>query len=362
MSCESHDLTAESTGDPKHVYSWGVKLRARCLAFVLASGVLAAAIDAHAEPSEGGAAAAESLFQEARKLMDAKRYSEACPKLVASQKIAPAVGTLLNLADCYERAGQLASAWARFHEAIALAQRLGRADREKTAKERADKLEPRLIKLTIVSQEKDVEVKLDGNVLDAAALGTAVPVDPGKHAIEATAKGKKAFTTTVDVSDRARSPSVEIPALDADPEAAKGGGNGSGSGSGSSGDSHGTEEKTGGGSTQRVVSYVAMGLGVVGLGVGTVFGLRTSSIWTEAQTHCTGVECDRTGVTLATDAKNAGTVSTISFIAGGVLLAGGALLFFTAPRGGSKPASGKREPSEMRVGVGVGSVMLQGRF
>jgi hypothetical protein len=342
-----------------------VKLRARCLAFVLASGVLAAAVDAHAEPSEGGAAAAESLFQEGRKLMDAKRYSEACPKLVASQKIAPAVGTLLNLADCYERAGQLASAWARFHEAIALAQHLGRPDREKTAKERADKLEPRLIKLTIVSQEKDVEVKLDGNVLDAAALGTAVPVDPGKHAIEATAKGKKAFTTTVDVSDHARSPSVEIPALDVDPEAAKGGS--SGSSSGSSGDSHGSEERPGGTSTLRIVSYVAMGLGVVGLGVGTVFGLRTSSIWTEAQTHCKGIECDRTGVTLATDAKNAGTVSTISFIAGGVLLAGGAVLFFTAPNGG-KSASGKREPraprgpSEMRVGVGVGSVMLQGRF
>jgi len=346
-----------------------VKLRVRCLALVLATGLVAAAIDAHAEPTEGGAAAAESLFQEGRKLMDAKRYSEACPKLVASQKIAPAVGTLLNLADCYEKAGQLASAWARFHEAIALAQRLGRADREKTAKERADKLEPRLIKLTIVSQEKDVEVKLDGNVLDAAALGTPVPVDPGKHAIEAAAKGKKTFSTTVDVSDRARSPSVEIPALDADPEATKG--SGGGSNGRSSGDEHGAEDKPSGSSTQRVVSYVAMGLGVVGLGVGTVFGLRTSSIWKDAMTHCTGVECDRTGVTLATDAKNAGTISTISFVAGGVLLAGGAILFFTAPSGSSKPASsGKRAPNEtsatprgdLRVGVGVGSMMLQGRF
>ena len=346
-----------------------MKLRVRCLAFVLAAGLMAAAIDAHAEPSEGGAAAAESLFQEARKLMDAKRYSEACPKLVASQKIAPAVGTLLNLADCYERAGQLASAWARFHEAIALAQRLGRPDREKTAKDRADKLEPRLIKLTIVSQEKDVEVKLDGNVLDAAALGTPVPVDPGKHSIEAAAKGKKPFSTTVDVSDRARSPSVEIPALDADPEATK---SSSGGSTGrSSGVAQGVEEQTSGSSTQRVVSYVAMGLGVVGLGVGTVFGLRTSSTWKDAMTHCTGVECDRTGVTLATDAKNAGTVSTISFIAGGALLAGGAVLFFTSPSASSKPASsGKRAPNEpseaprgdLRVGVGVGSVMLQGRF
>jgi hypothetical protein len=343
-------------------------VRVRGIAFVLAASLIAgtttAAIDARAEPSEGGAAAAESLFQEARKLMDAKRYSEACPKLVASQKIAPAVGTLLNLADCYERAGQLASAWARFHEAIALAQRLGRADREKTAKERADKLEPRLIKLTIVSPEKNVEVKLDGNVLDAAALGTAVPVDPGKHTIEATAKGKKAFTTTVDVSDRARSPSVEIPALDADPEASQSKG-GSGSGSGSSGDTKAPEDQTSSGGTQRIVSYVAMGLGGVGIAVGAIFGLRTSSIWNDAKTHCTGLECDRTGVTLATDAKNAGTVSTISFVAGGVLLAGGAVLFFTAPNGSAKSSSsGSAKQSEPRLGVGVGlgSMTLQGRF
>jgi hypothetical protein len=338
----------------------------RGIAFVLAAGLVAgtttAAIDARAEPSEGGAAAAESLFQEARKLMDAKRYSEACPKLVASQKIAPAVGTLLNLADCYERAGQLASAWARFHEAIALAQRLGRPDREKTARERADKLEPRLIKLTIVSPEKNVDVKLDGNVLDAAALGTAVPVDPGKHAIEATAKGKKAFTTTVDVSDRARSPSVEIPALDVDPEASPSK-NGSGSGSGSSGDTKAAEEQTGAGGTQRIVSYAALGLGGVGVVIGVIFGLRTSSIWNDAKTHCTGLECDRTGVTLATDAKNAGTVSTISFVAGGVLLAGGAVLFFTAPKGSARSSSsGKQSEPRLGVGVGLGSMTLEGRF
>jgi hypothetical protein len=328
-----------------------VQLRARCIAFVLAAGLVSAAAgDARAEPSEGSAAAAESLFQEARKLIDAKRFSEACPKLVASHKLAPAVGTLLNLADCYERAGQLASAWARFHEAIALAQRLGRPDREKTAKDRADKLEPRLIRLTIVSQDKDADVKLDGNVLDPAVLGTPVPVDPGKHAIEASAKGKKPFTTTIDVSDRVRTPSVEVPALDADPDAVK-------ASTPPTTDSY-PEEARSDGSTQRIASYVLMGVGVVGIGVGTVFGLKTSSTWSDAKTHCTGLECDRTGVQLATDAKNAGTVSTIAFVAGGALLAGGAILFFTAPSAHAKSGAAK----DVRVGVGLGSVTMQGSF
>jgi hypothetical protein len=321
---------------------------------VLTAGVIAGATgEARAQPGESGAAAAESLFQEARKLMDAKRFAEACPKLAASHKLAPAVGTLLNLADCYERNGQLASAWVRFHEAIALAQRLGRADREKTATDRADKLEPRLIKLTIKSRESGLEVKLDGNVLDSAALGTAVPVDPGKHTIDATAKGKKPFNTIIDVSDRARTPSVDIPSLDADPDA------------------KGTppppietpkppEEKSSDGSTQRILGIAGMGLGGAGVILGSIFGLRTSSKWSEAKDqHCTGTDCDRTGVELAAQAKNAGTVSTISFIAGGVFLAGGAVLFFTAPSG---PPGPKKSDTTVGLGLGLGSVSLGGSF
>ncbi|CAN5823776.1 hypothetical protein BH11MYX4_BH11MYX4_39790 [soil metagenome] len=329
---------------------WG-----RCVVFVLTAGFLAgAAGDARAQPGEGGAAAAESLFQEARKLMDAKRYGEACPKLAASHKLAPAVGTLLNLADCYERNGQLASAWVRFHEAIALAQRLGRADREKTATERADKLEPRLIKLTIKSRESGLEGKLDGNVLDSAALGTAVPVDAGKHTIDASAKGKKPFATILDVSDRARTPSVEIPALEPDGEA-------KGAPPPPPPDSHPPDENKSDGSTQRILGIAGMGLGGAGVILGSIFGLRTSSKWSEAKDHCTGIDCDRTGVELAAQAKNAGTVSTISFIAGGVFLAGGAVLFFTAPSGSSGPK--KRDTTlGLGLGLGLGSVSLGGAF
>jgi len=309
---------------------------------IVAAAMFAAGDARAGGDNEGGQAAAESLFQEARKLMDAKKYGEACPKLAASHKLSPAVGTLLNLADCYEKDGKLASAWARFHEAVALAQRLGRPDREKTARDRADKLEPRLIKLSILAKE-NVEVKLDGNVLDPAVLGSPVPVDPGKHAIEASAKGKKPFTTTLEVSERTKSPSVEIPPLDPIPEEKK---------PPPPLTEPPAEERGSDGSTQRIIGVVGMGVGLAGVAVGTVFGLRTSSKWDEAKTHCnTALECDATGVELTETAKNAGTVSTIAFVAGGVLLAGGAVLFFTAP---------SRTP--VRVGVGPGSVVVGGTF
>src|SRR5690606_35491852 len=62
-------------------------------------------------------AAAEALFDQAMQLMQAGRHAEACPKLVESQKLDPAVGSQLYLADCYERTARTASAWATFREA-----------------------------------------------------------------------------------------------------------------------------------------------------------------------------------------------------------------------------------------------------
>jgi hypothetical protein len=332
-----------------HVSGLGRKLP--CIA--LLGGVLALAEPARAaDPSEGGAAAAESLFQDGRRLVDQKKYSEACPKFLASQKLAPALGTLLNLADCYEKAGQLASAWVRFREAVALAQRLGRSDREATAHERASKLEPRLIRLKITSLQTNADVKLDGNALDPAVLGTLLPIDPGKHTVEAAAKGKKPFHTTIDVSERVKSPAIEIPALEDEPQQKAE--TPPPPSPPSKPPKETVEDDKGNGRmpTQKILGLVSAGVGVVGLGVGSFFGLRTSSLWNDALAHCNqNAECDREGVQLAADAKSAGNISTIAFIAGGAFLVGGAVLFFTAPTG-----------ERRGVGIGPGSVYVGGTF
>ena len=100
--------------------------------------------------STGSQAAAEALFREGRRLMEEGNYDEACPKFEASNRLDVAVGTLLNLGVCWEQGGRLASAWATFLEAAALAARTGSPEREQLARSRAAELESRLIRVRVI--------------------------------------------------------------------------------------------------------------------------------------------------------------------------------------------------------------------
>src|SRR5438552_1412384 len=125
-------------------------------------------------------AGAEKLFSEARKLLDAGIYAEACQKLADSQKLDPGVGTLLNLAQCYEKEGRTATAWATYHEAAAAARANGQMDREKRAARAADGLELNLPKLTLTvpdaAADKGVEVTRNGTPVPQSLWGVSEPV------------------------------------------------------------------------------------------------------------------------------------------------------------------------------------------
>ncbi|WP_272458688.1 tetratricopeptide repeat protein [Polyangium jinanense] len=170
---------------------------------------------AHAGPAEDRAAA-DALFQEARALAKEGRHAEACPKFAASQKLDPRPGRLLALGDCYETAGQTASAWATFREAASAAQAAKDERRTEEAVRRAGELEPKLAKLVVeVAPEARVAglvVKRNGKVVEAEVWGSVVPVDPGEQRIEVTAPGKKAWAEKV-VAGEGAVTRVKVPAL-----------------------------------------------------------------------------------------------------------------------------------------------------
>ena len=95
---------------------------------------LASARTSLAQTSAADKAAAQALFDEGKRLMDAGQFAQACPKFADSEKLDPGVGTLLNLGVCYEKNGQTASAWATYKEAASAAANAGEAAREKYAR------------------------------------------------------------------------------------------------------------------------------------------------------------------------------------------------------------------------------------
>jgi hypothetical protein len=318
--------------------------------------VTASVAHVQAQAKGGDKAAAEALFNQGRKLMGDKQYPEACAKFEASQSLDPGVGTLLNLADCYEKAGRTASAWAQFRETISAAHKAGSAERERVARQRAAQLEPKLSYLTIVApQAQSVTVSRDGEVIEAAELGTAIPIDPGSHTISATAPNKRSWAAQVNVGDNADRVSIAVPVLEEEPQAPPPMAAIEAPAPPPMAAAPVATPASSTGSAQRIGAVVAAGIGVVGIATGSIFGLEAISNLSDAKSHCDPYpHCAGKGADFAHDAQHAGTISTIAFIVGGVGLVSGAILWFTAPH----------EHAEARTAldVGPGSIMLRGRF
>lgn len=131
---------------------------------------------AAADPSKNDPAAAQILFYDARNLMQAGKYAEACPKLEESLRLDPGLGTQFNLADCNEHIGKITTAWVGFLEVAAQSKATNQPEREKVARKRAAALDARLPKLVVdvISAPPGLEVKRDGVVIGSAAWGLSL--------------------------------------------------------------------------------------------------------------------------------------------------------------------------------------------
>lgn len=258
--------------------------------------------------------------------MDAGQFSEACPKLAESQRLDPATGTLLNLAVCHEKDGKLASAWTEYSGVVTAARREGRTERVGYAEERIRAIQPQLSRLVIeLPKDHDVsglEILLDATPVGRPALGVALPVDPGEHSVTARAPGKKSWQTTVSIPTGPSSQSIVVPILEDAPATA----------SAPQAEAHTGDDGASDGSTQRVVGLGTAALGVVGVGLGSVFGfLAIDKNDQSNQDGCNGNQCSQAGADLRNEARGFGTASTVAFAVGGAALAGGLVLYFTAP-------------------------------
>lgn len=306
-----------------------------------------------AQPTDARAlAAAQTLHEQAVKALDAKDYAVACPKLEEVVRLVPeGLGARLSLAECYEGADRLASAWTTYLVVENAAAQAHQIDRQKKAHERAAALQPRLAHLTLVVPATvralhDLEVRGDGVVMGSAQWEVALPFDKGVHVFSATARGEKAWEKGVSIP----ADGVAITAFIEDPPstprsitAAR------------APDRTATPPDAAPSRALRNAGLVVGAIGLVGLGVGSGAGIRAITAKSASGGHCSSNDrCDPTGLDLRGQSLTAGTWSTAMFVASGVALAAGVTLVVLAP-------STPRSPT-VKAAIGPGSIGLSGSF
>jgi hypothetical protein len=294
-----------------------MKTATRALAIVVAMTTVA----------QAQSPAAEALFRKAKKLMKQKSFAAACDKFEASERLEPTIGTELNLADCREKNGQLATAWATFIKVAQTAKHRGDKKREAEARRRVDALEPRLVYLTISvprpARLAGLVIRRSGAVVDAAAYDQPVPV-------------KTIDVPTLDAAAPEPQEPQAPPARTVEPAARV------------PEPSPWTSKRK----TAAVISVVGVAAGIAGVAL----GLHASDLESQSDARCPTVRCnDETAIERNRSARTEGTLANIGMIGGGALVVGAVVLWILDDR---KP----RDRVSIMPGIGPSGIALEGRF
>ncbi len=193
----------------------------------------------------------------------------------------------------------------------------------------------------------DVRVTVDGELLAEKLDGTPIEVDPGAHKFVFEGAGLRVERTLVIHEGEKRRP---IPIVLGAPS-------GNERASTEQASSPPASPPVDAGSGQRTWGLVLGGGGVAGLLVGSVLGIVAKGTYDGIGQACRAGSgpCSSQDASGSQNAHSQATVSTVGFVAGAALLAGGAVVYFTAPKGGSVAIS----PT---VGASGAGVQLEARW
>jgi hypothetical protein len=341
-------MTRGSTGVAEHA--------ARVL---VAVALLVSEAPALAVEASGVGEAAEELFQQGRRAMEAGDVARGCRLLEQSLAREDATGTLLNLALCHEKLGKLATASVEFRrvEERALAQAPPDPGRASFAQQHGEALKPKVAWLAFTlpsgaTEPAGVEVRVDDRTIPRASWDAGTPLEPGDHPVRISGPGKAPFTTTVTIP---ATPGRTLVLLD------------TGAFVGGAGDRGSSRP---GASMRSTLGWTAMGAGAGLVVTSAVLGIAAAASGSDATCPAPCVSTvagegtarvrnpDLVRAEGAYDrASVLATLSTGTALVGLAGLAVGAyLLFFPDGGAGRNPSAGAR------VGVGFGPTGVVGRF
>lgn len=349
----------------------------RVLALLASTTALALApsVGAQTEAQRADARAAATAGAEA---FEAGRFDEAVDLFSRAESLLHAPPHLLFIARSHVKLGHFVLAQEFYRkvtvETLAPGAPPAFARAQESARTELAALEPRIprLKIKVTGAGKDaVETTMDGSVVPAAVLGIPRPVDPGTHKLRAVTVGKASEEREVTLKE-GESQAVELALVDGAP------------GSLSAPPVASAAPATSGAATARDAppppttpdpaadgaerrrrdalrswGYVGGAVGVLGIGFGIAFAKRSSNSRAQADGLCDGDLCPRSRESefndLKSDAESAKTISTVSWLLGGVGLAAGTTLFVLSLGGENKTAT-------VSPYIGPGSAGVTGRF
>lgn len=338
---------------------------------LLVALALATPAYAQSQPSAADRTTARRLAIEGQIALKKGDFDTAADRFERANDLVPAPSILVRLAKARAGQGRLVEAYEIYREIIRDGVEPNQPEAFKRAlveaKQEVKLVEPRLawVSINVVgANPEQVEVTLNGSVIPSAALGAQRPVDPGTLKAQAKAEGYRTAEAEVQLSEGQHLPAIELRMTEL-PKAS--------SAIVQVGPAEQPVMTSDGGEpgvlSQSTLGYVALGLGGVGLAIGTVTGIialnRHSQISDipcvpDSQGWC-HIDSDSPEAVELTNARadfqTFATAADISFITGGVLAATGLILLFTAP-----DDTADSQEATIRPFVGVGSVGAVGRF
>lgn len=331
-------IRARARARPPHTLAVARAL-ATAIALVLASGS-AAAQDREAD--------AERLFREGQKLLEERRFGEACPKFEQAYSKDRQLGTLINLAFCHKEQGAIWYAWLEFREAEVKATELNRLDRRDFARQRLGELDKQLPRVVIDNPQKVslTDVLVEDRKVWEAEHGAPFAAEQGQRKFVFRAKGKKPATVLITIAGSPRVQHVQVPEMEdgsPDPPPAPPQVNEQAAAPPPKTGDAGTERDAG--SMQRTIGWLAIGVGGVATVVGAIEGLITLSSPCSGGKGCEPDE--------RSSARTTGTIADVSFILAGIGIGGGAILLLTAPSAPSTQSATRVRPAPRAAGAGI---------
>jgi hypothetical protein len=275
---------------------------------------------------------ANALGHEGRAAYEAGRFAEALEKFRAADRIVHSPVLALHVARCERNVGRLVAARSSYRAIVdeplvedapqAFVAARADAERELAA------LLPKIPTVRpIVPEGAAGELVIDGIAITLSEATSGVAVDPGEHEVIWRSASGSSVTRKIRLDEGAPPLTVDLRASEAAPARPP-----------PPPPRREPQPVRSSGGT-LVPGLIVTGIGVAALGVGAVTGLVAMSETSDIESRCDGTSCDPRDADKVDSVRSLAAVSTVGFVAGGILTAGGVVLLIALGPGDAEDAA-----------------------